>query len=269
MLVDMNRKNILSAEEIDFYHENGFVVPKYRLSKADLGRLQSQVFKVVEDNPHMKNIVITAAHVASTAEQGLASNGDLKEFTTHPDLLDMIEQIAGPDLVLWTTSIFHKPAIEGIETPWHQDANYWPMEPMATTSYWIAVSDSDTDNGCVRVLPGSHRHATLSSHKVKQQDSQFSNTIDLSEDEEKVAVDVVLEAGQMMLFDAFIAHGARANSGVRPRTGFAARYMPATSFFDHDHEYNGHRSFADRALFLVRGEDISGRNDFVRNHPPR
>jgi ectoine hydroxylase-related dioxygenase (phytanoyl-CoA dioxygenase family) len=79
------------------------------------------------------------------------------DIASHPDLLDMIEQIIGLDIILWGSGIFYKRELAGPATPWHRDSVYTPIRPLATTTVWIAVFDSVVANGCLRVIPGSHR----------------------------------------------------------------------------------------------------------------
>ena len=78
-------------------------------------------------------------------------------------------------------------------------------------------------------------------------------------------VELVLHEG--LLFDVYMTHGARPNTGSRPRAGYALRFMPATSHYDHDSAIpGGDTSRESKALFLVRGVDRSGRNDLQRGH---
>ena len=84
-------------------------------------------------------------------------------------------------------------------------------------------------------------------------------------------VDIALEAGQMSLHDVHLVHGSSANRSGRRRAGIAIRYMPATSVFERDliapSDASGYRvDFSRRPLWLVRGHDVSGRNDFQRGH---
>ena len=61
---------------------------------------------------------------------------------SHPRILDMVEQVVGPDIVLWGTTLFYKRAVSGPETGWHRDGQVWPIKPLATTSVWIAATES-------------------------------------------------------------------------------------------------------------------------------
>ena len=184
----------------------------------------------------------------------------------------MVAQIAGPDLVLWGSSVFYKRAVAGPATAWHQDAQAWPMiKPLATTSVWIAASDSTVENGCLRVIPGSHRAKQVGRHGFAHPTGSIvARSLEPGEFDERVARDVELEAGQVVLFDVYTVHGGGPNRGTRPRAGYALRFMPATSHYDHDGAENRSApgyAHDTRALMLVRGTDRSGKNDFRRGHP--
>jgi ectoine hydroxylase-related dioxygenase (phytanoyl-CoA dioxygenase family) len=195
----------------------------------------------------------------------------LARYSHTSDIVDIVEQIVGPDIILWGTGIFHKRALAGPATPWHRDAAHTPVKPLATTSVWIAVFDSLRANGCLRFLPGSHAAKQVGSHAWQDRDDLiFGVTVDDSEVDESKAVDVELRAGEMVLFDIFTIHGARNNLGEQPRAGYTLRFMLSTSHYDHDAAVlrdkpgYGHDT---RPLILVRGVDRCGKNDFQRGHP--
>lgn len=254
----------LGAEEITFYRDNGYLVPQLRLAPEKLSDLREMAQRLIDRNPQLHNRPIQAPHLRSTGGGRGQTSGEIVRYATLPRLLDAIEQLIGPDLILWTTTLFHKTA-SGPATPWHQDARYWPMDPMVGASYWIAITESTPDNACMRVIPGSHRD--YARHVKDAIASEFSLTLAPDAFDESQAVDIVLEPGQMLLFDPFIIHASHPNKGIRERTGFSARFMPSTSWFNHDNEYEGKIAYADRALMLVRGENRCPRNDLARNHP--
>lgn len=167
-------------------------------------------------------------------------------------------------------SLFYKRAEQGPKVPWHRDGFGYPIEPIATTSVWIAVTGSSVANGCLRVIPGSHRTADPGVHdSTPKPDEMFSGSLDPVSFDEASAVDVPLEPGQFVIFDVYTIHGSQPNNGSQPRAGYTCRYMPGTSVYHHekaevrDQPGYGHES---RALLLVRGEDRTGRNDFQRGH---
>ena len=261
----------LGSDELAFYRDNGFVVPRYRLSEAELGALRAQTEAVIEANPHLENRPIPNPNCRSFRRHGVNTDGSLMEFAVKREIVDIVEQLSGPDLLLWSATIFHKPAAVGKRTPWHRDGEFWPIEPLATTSVWVAVTESTVGNGCLRVIPGSHKAKEIGRHHDAQGDDViFAREIDDDQFDPSGAHDVELEPGQMVFFDVRMLHGATANTAARPRTGFSARYMPATSLFRHGtarpkDEDDQAFTLETRPLFLVRGRDRAG-NDLTRNY---
>jgi ectoine hydroxylase-related dioxygenase (phytanoyl-CoA dioxygenase family) len=168
--------------------------------------------------------------------------------------------------------VFCKPAGEGYETPWHQDGHYWPIRPLATCTAWVALEPSTVENGCLRVIPRSHRGHVLHPHLLEHRSDVTLNQR-MADDafDARDAVDIELEPGQMSLHDVYMIHGAAPNRSTKRRTGVALRYMPSTSVFDRALRPVDGRSgvpvnFAQRPLWLVKGVDRTGRNDFVTGH---
>ena len=262
---------VLSPQEVAAYHRDGYLVPGFRLPPAVLERLVALTAQVVEENPGALDQPLVGVHIPGSGKQGLKAPAGFVDIATHPDLLDMMEQLVGPDLILWGSVLFYKRAHEGPVTPWHRDATAYPIEPLATTSVWIAVTDSTRANGCLRFIPGSHRTRKAGAHdRTHKPGDYFAGSLAASEFDESKAVDVELLAGQMVVFDVFTVHGARANNGTQARGGYSLRFMPGTSVFLHDAAQDreqvgyGHET---RALMLLRGADRTGRNDFRRGHP--
>lgn len=261
----------LSDSEVADYRRDGFVVPKFRLPADKLEHLQSLAERLVAENRHLGDEPMASPHVPGSGVQSLKSDPAWIEIPTYAPILDMVEQLIGPDIVLWGTTLFHKPAKVGRIVPWHRDGRYWPISPLATTSVWIAVTDCGIGNGCLRVIPGSHTKRETGQHFRDHSDAvAIPETLRADEYDESTARDIVLEAGQMVIFDVYAAHGSNANASGAPRVGYALRYMPATSHYDHhnmpipDSPGSAHHT---RPLIQVRGIDQSGRNDFTIGHP--
>jgi ectoine hydroxylase-related dioxygenase (phytanoyl-CoA dioxygenase family) len=262
--------DVLAADEIAAYNRDGFVVPGYRLASAELAQLQRLTDQILNDNPGLRDAPLTCPHVPNSGVQGLKSSPEWLDASTHPAVLDMMEQLLGPDLILWGSNLFYKRAMEGPATPWHRDGAHWVMRPLVTVSVWIAITDSTLDNGCLRFIPGSHASGRLGEHyDASEPGLIFPGSIRAHEFDESTARDVEVEAGQMVVFDAYTIHGARANHGMRPRGGYSLRFMPATSHFHHDaavrRDTPGSAQHT-RPLILIRGVDRAD-NDFKRGHP--
>lgn len=261
---------VLSEAEVRRYRADGFLVPEYRLPPEVVERLLAATQQLVEDRPELIDQPIIGPHLPGGGMHGLYADGAFLDVATHPELLDVVEQLVGPDLILWNALLFYKRATEGPVVPWHRDGFGYPIEPIATTSLWIAVTESTTDNGCMRFIPGSHLTSDPGVHdSTPKPGEMFSGSLDPASFDEFTAVDVPLEPGQFVIFDVYTIHGSRANNGARSRAGYSCRYMPGTSVYHHakaeirEQPGYGHES---RALMLVRGQDRTGRNDFERGH---
>jgi len=249
---------MLSEAQVAAYHERGYVTAPYRLPEAVVEDLRADHARLVSRHPEFRNYCPTL----------LAHDLRFLEIARTPEILEMVEQLIGPDFALWNSSLFAKPAHDGQRTPWHQDGQYWPIRPLATCTVWIALDDSTTENGCLRVIPGSHRERRLCGHRtVDADDVTLNQELLESEYDPARAADIVLEAGQMSLHDVYLLHGSEANDSQRPRRGMTLRYMPTTSHFDREvaaeqAERMGTVSHAERTLFLMRGTDRCARNDY-------
>ena len=165
-----------------------------------------------------------------------------------------------------------KPAHCGKRTPWHQDGDYYPIKPLETMSIWIAIDDATRENGCMRYIPGSHREHKLFSHHWEEGDDLVLNKICDSEHyDESTAVDLTLEAGQVSFHDIYMIHGSAANTTDKRRAALIVRLMPGTSHYDHQLGVEmaaPHQShdYGRRPLYLLRGIDQTGLNDFNIGH---
>jgi ectoine hydroxylase-related dioxygenase (phytanoyl-CoA dioxygenase family) len=184
----------------------------------------------------------------------------------------MVEALIGRDVILWGCQIFCKPGGDGLEVPWHQDGHYWPIRPLATCTVWLALDRSDVENGCLRVIPASHRGRRLHDHlREEREDLVLNQRVVGGAFDEARAVDVELEPGEMSMHDVYMIHGSNPNRSPRRRAGVAIRYMPATSLFDRTlmppSAQSGYQvDFSTRPLWLLRGKDRTGRNDFSVGH---
>jgi phytanoyl-CoA dioxygenase PhyH len=156
------------------------------------------------------------------------------DLATHPAILDAVEDVLGPDILVWTVSIFPKYPRDPGYISWHQDGTYWGLDSTQVTTAWVALTDSTVENGCMRVVPGSHRRPILPHRDTYAPDNRLSRGQEVAaEVDEKDAVDVVLHAGEMSLHHVNIIHGSNPNPSDRSRIGFAPRFTtPRTRQID-------------------------------------
>ena len=253
---------MLSQSEIEQYHEAGYVIPDFRVPEATLAEIRSAHDRLLARHPEFRDYCSCL----------LQYDTGFLNFAREPAILDMVEQVLGPNFALWNSSFFAKPAGNGKRTPWHQDGEYWPIRPLATCTVWIAVDAATPENGCLRVIRGSHKDRRLRRHRtVAAGDVTLTQELQPDEYDERQAVDLELAPGQVSLHDVFLLHGSEANVSDRPRRGMTLRFMPTSSVFDREratdlHHRLGITDHSVRTLYLMRGNDETGQNDFRIRH---
>jgi len=263
---------ILNAQEVADYHRNGYVVPSFCLPSDMVSDLQITLQQLINANPGIRPEKLVSAHIEGKNDDGVNGSKRFLELAMYPPLIDMVSQVIGKDIALWGCQVFCKPPEDGYATPWHQDGQYWPIRPLATCTVWIALEPSLKTNGCLRVIPGSHQDKVLHPHLHEDRaELTLNQSVNTDCFDPSQAQDLELQPGQMSLHDVFMIHGANANTSNQRRTGVAIRYMPTTSHFDRSlHPAKGETglnlNFATRPLWLLKGTDACGLNDFTLGH---
>lgn len=265
---------MLTQDEIGTYHEDGLVVADYVLPDDALADLRAAVERLIADHPDIRPEALSGPHNPYGQSAQLLGNTDFLKFCQTPALLDMVEALIGPDIILWGSQMFAKPAGDGKGVPWHQDGGYWPIRPLATVTVRIALDGSDTDNGCMQYIPGSHKARQLERHEIDRREDMALGQA-MPDIDEAQARDCVLAPGQVSLHDVFTVHGSAHNRSTRRRADYAIRYMPASSLYDRSadnpatvyaREHSPGMNYPLRPIWLLRGQDRAG-NDFTVGKP--
>lgn len=143
-------------------------------------------------------------------------------------LLDIAALFVGPDIALFASHYISKPPFSGQPVLWHQDAAFWPLDPMEVVTLWLAVDHSTPDNGCVRLIPGSHRGPIEELRSNTDVDNVLGAEI-ADEVDESQAVDIVLRPGDVEVHHPNIVHGSNANTSAMRRCGLTIRYIPTST----------------------------------------
>ena len=259
----------MTPDEIARYRNDGWVRPQFRLPEAQVAHMREALDDLIALNPGVRPEKLVSAHIEGDNGEGVHGSKAFLDLALDPQIVELVSGVIGDDIILWGCHVFCKPPGVGYETPWHQDGHYWPIRPLATCTVWVALEASDRGNGCLRVIPGSHRGKKLYDHLHEDRtDLTLQQRLAPGTFDEATAADVELRAGEMSLHDVYMIHGARANTSQRRRTGVALRYMPTTSVFDRtlkpvDGKSGVPVDFARRPLWLVHGVDRSEHNDFL------
>lgn len=207
--------NRLTAREVEQYHTLGYVKGFPVFTPEEVARLQHEYENLCRLLPPGKSM--------SRVNWWHKRNRFVYDLCMDPRLLDFAEDILGPDFFLWGSHFFVKEPGDGTVVPWHQDAQYWPLSPQNAVTVYVAFTDCDAENACMRVIPASHRHR-MRHHREDDGRYILQQEIDAGEFDPASAVDLELRAGQISLHHDGLAHGSGANRSDRQRIGFTMRF---------------------------------------------
>jgi phytanoyl-CoA hydroxylase len=150
-------------------------------------------------------------------------------LVTDSRLADVGQVFLGPNIALFASHYIAKPPYEGLPVLMHQDGSYWPLDPMEVITLWLAVDHSGPENGCMRVIPGTHKMDLQKMNRRTDVENVLDSEIDPALVDESQVVDLVLEPGDVSVHQPNIIHGSNANNSPRRRAGLTIRYIPATT----------------------------------------
>jgi hypothetical protein len=194
------------------------------------------------------------------------SDPRLFEWLLAEEMLSLVEPLLGPDIAIFACHFLRKPPEVGKRVPWHEDSSYWKgrLEPIEVASITVSLEPSTRENGCLRVLPGTHRHGYSEYVPVADPSKQvFGIEVRPDQMDESRAVDIVLEPNQASIHDGRIIHGSAPNEGALGRSAFTVRYFPAHVRFVEERNPNFQ-------IYLARGRDRAGNrySDPTKLYPP-
>lgn len=171
------------------------------------------------------------------------------DAATAPAILDLIQDIIGPNIICWATHYICKLPGDDMGVSWHQDCSYWALSPSKTVTAWLAIDDADRENGCMQVIPGSHLHGHIAFKNSDEDERNVLNqTIEHAEQFGK-PVNVELKAGEISLHSDLLVHGSQPNRSHRRRCGLTLRYCPP--------DVHAYLDWNKRAI-ICRGADPQG-----------
>jgi hypothetical protein len=236
-----------TPEQVAFYREHGYLKFGRIFTRAEMDALRLHVDEMIAGlPPGRRSEELDAPHFADPW---------FFRYLAHPRVLDVIESFIGPDIALWSSHLISKPQGNGKAVPWHTDGEYWQqrLQPMEVITLWLAVDDSTVENGCMRVVAGSHRDAAGGLGRYRAVDSSVnlfgSGIPDELVDPARI-LDLDLNAGECHFHDAWTVHGSNPNHSSKRRCGYTMRYMPASVV--HEDAGQGWK------VYLLRGEDRTG-----------
>jgi len=211
----------LSSNQLKQYEEEGFVSPINIFSKDKAKEIRNEIELIENKMPEeLKNSGRYNAHLISPL---------LDEVTHNSKILDAVQSLIGENILVCGTTLFIKNPNEKGFVSYHQDAKYIGLEPHNWVTAWVAITDSNEKNGCMRMWPGSHKD------NLKDHDQKFNEGNLLTRGQtvknvpENETIPLVLEAGQISLHHPTVVHGSELNKSNDRRIGFVIQSYIASN----------------------------------------
>jgi non-heme Fe2+,alpha-ketoglutarate-dependent halogenase len=206
----------LGAADVARYRERGYHSPVRVMSPDQAAAYLRQLEAHEARHGRLEGIMRHKTHLVLTW---------LDEIVRLPAVLDAVGDILGPDILVYSSSFFIKEAHDPAYVSWHQDAHYWGLDSGDVVTAWIALTASNTENGAMRVVPGTHLvdmpHVdTFAANNMLSRGQEVA--VDLAG---RDWVELALRPGEMSLHHVGIVHGSEPNGSDGRRVGFAIRYM--------------------------------------------
>ena len=235
----LNVKTLVTQDDVTFYQENGYWIGPKILSDAELDLIREHHARVVAGDyetgraPHSRSIEPGAPiDQIVKIDNAYWADSVLAKLVLNPVIGEIAARLVGVSGIrLWQDQLLHKPPQRDTDAGvvgWHQDWHYWQCaEPAELITAWVALVDVDEQNGCMEVVPGSHKWGLLPDSDFFEQDLEsLQHTIENSVGRKFETVPCVLPAGAVSFHHCLTIHGSRPNLSNAPRLSMVLHLQP-------------------------------------------
>lgn len=225
---------MLTGEQVEKFRHDGFLLGPQILSEEEISELQEETLRVIADRDDASKPQPVLCHnMTNNPDKAVWQIVDIwkaspafRRLIENRTVAEEIAQLSGGEAIrLWHDQIQYKPAAIGGPNHWHQDAPYWPpLTPKdAQVTAWVALDDVDDENGCMRMVPGSHEWGThVRWLEALENFDAMPSSFGGSPIEVKVCP---VRRGQVHYHHSLTWHGSGPNRSGRPRRAIALHYM--------------------------------------------
>ena len=211
----------LSSNQLKQYEDEGFVSPINIFSKEKANEIRNEIELIEKEIPgELDNSGRYNAHLISPL---------LDEVTHHPKILDAVQSLIGEDILVCGTTLFIKNPHEKGFVSYHQDAKYIGLEPHNWVTAWIAITDSNEHNGCMRMWSGSHKDNLKDHDQMFNEGNLLTRGQTVNNVPREETTPLILKAGQMSLHHPTVVHGSDLNKSNDRRIGFVIQSYIGTN----------------------------------------
>jgi hypothetical protein len=240
----------LTQAQVEAYRYNGFLFPIPALTPAEVATCLAGLERLETE----LGAPVAEADV-KWRSHAYAHSPWFNTLIRHPRILDAIEAVIGPDILVWTSTFFIKEPHSPTFAAWHQDGTYFGLEPHEQVCAWVALTDASEQAGCMEQLssrgePRQYRHAPRGlAHSINRAGQTITEPFD-----ESNPVAMALRAGEFSLHHEFAVHRSAPNNASHRRVGIGLNYIPPHVRVDGPVRLKA---------MLVRGEDRYGHFDLI------
>jgi len=213
--VDPSTALVMVDAQVAHYNQHGFVQPFDVFDASEMRGIRTYIDSLIEAmGPE-------GAYGINCYQARLSG---LWDIATDPRILDLVQDIVGPDILCWASAVFSKAPGDPQAVGWHQDASFWKLNPARTVTVWLAIDNADAENAAMRFIPGTHKMGAM---KVRQTEGSVLRMETEGAEELGAPFTNTLRAGQISLHADMLVHGSKPNGSDRRRCGLTLRYCPA------------------------------------------
>ena len=208
----------LTQDAVASYRREGYLAPIRAIPETQANDYRARLEAAEDSGQLPEGALRNKTHLLLTW---------LDDLIRSPGVLDAVEGVIGPDILCWSSSFFIKDPRNKSYVSWHQDLTYWGLDPAEIVTAWVALSESSSENGAMRVIPATHMTEIAPHSDTFHPDNLLTRgqEIAVAVDEAK-AVSLELQPGEMSLHHVKLIHGSEPNPSPKRRIGYAIRYIP-------------------------------------------
>jgi non-heme Fe2+,alpha-ketoglutarate-dependent halogenase len=230
---------VLTEEQIESYRENGFLAPMEGIDPSEAAAMLEDLDAFEAANGISAGQLQIKGHLCFRRSY---------DFTFNERILDVVEDLIGPNILAFASRFWIKGAQDGSFVSWHQDSAYFGLDPHELVTVWLAITDSTPDMGCMKVIPGSHRGAAYEHEETFAEDNLLARGQVIRGIDDSNAMYLPLKQGQFSCHHERILHASDPNDTDTTRIGLALFFIPT----------HVKSTIGRRTACLVRGVDDCG-----------
>jgi phytanoyl-CoA hydroxylase len=216
---------LLDEEQVRFFVEQGYLVVPDLMDAGELEELKREIVVVARDHYKRENSTVVSEDADDSEvlksilciHQPHFVSPIIEKYVRHPKICGILSQITGAHLPWWDGSVKCMQSMYFVKPPefqgqaWHQDEIYIPTRDRSLIGAWIAVDDATQENGCLWIVPGSHKTGYLYSQREHDNPDEFDSAPESYGFDESDEVPVEVKAGTLVFFNGYLLHRSRKN----------------------------------------------------------